>query len=72
MPKIIIVQRHLIYNLVVSDINSRFLGSFFGFLGSIINPLLILLIYTFVFSGILKVKNPGPEDQVFKGQINLV
>jgi len=56
MVKTIIVHKHLIYNLVITDIKCRYWGSFFGLLGSIINPLLILLIYTFVFSGILKIK----------------
>jgi len=56
MLKTILNQRDLISNLVVADINGKYLGSFVGFWGSIINPLILLLIYCFVFSGILKIK----------------
>lgn len=56
MLKIIFVRRNLISDFVINDIKGRYLGSFLGFWGSVINPLLLLLIYCFVFSGILKIK----------------
>jgi len=56
MLKTILAQKDLILNLVVNDIKGKYLGSLVGFWGSIINPLLLLLIYCFVFSGILRIK----------------
>ena len=56
MIKSLVLNKHLAYNLVIGDIKSKYFGSFTGFFGSILNPLLTLLIYTFVFSGILKIK----------------
>lgn len=55
MLKTILRKKNLIFDLVISDLKRRYLGSFFGFWGSVINPLLLLMIYCFVFSGILKV-----------------
>jgi ABC-type polysaccharide/polyol phosphate export permease len=42
--------------MVRKDIRSRYIRSTLGFLWSIINPILMLLIFTFLFSVILKVK----------------
>jgi len=56
MFKTLLEHRDLILNFVVSDLKGKYFGSFVGFWGSIINPLLILSIYSFVFSGILNVK----------------
>lgn len=56
MLKSIIHQKDLIWTLVVNDIRGKYFGSFVGFWGSVINPLLLLFIYCLVFSGILKIK----------------
>ncbi len=45
--------RALIQSLVVRDLKARYRGSVLGFFWSFINPLLLLLIYTFVFSVVL-------------------
>jgi len=52
--------RALIQSLVVRELKARYRGSVLGFFWSFINPLLLLLIYTFVFSIVL----PGirPQD----------
>lgn len=42
--------RALIQSLVIRDLKARYRGSVFGFLWSFINPLLLLLVYTFVFA----------------------
>jgi ABC-type polysaccharide/polyol phosphate export permease len=42
--------RALIQGLVVRDLKARYRGSVLGFLWSFLNPLLLLLIYTFVFT----------------------
>lgn len=50
--------RGLIQTLVVRDLKARYRGSALGFFWSFINPLLLLLVYTFVFTVILPGKYP--------------
>jgi ABC-type polysaccharide/polyol phosphate export permease len=45
--------RGLIQSLVARELKARYRGSVLGFFWSFINPLLLLLIYTFVFSVVL-------------------
>ncbi len=45
--------RGLIQSLVVRELKARYRGSVLGFFWSFINPLLLLLIYTFVFTVVL-------------------
>ncbi len=47
--------RALIQSLVVRDLKARYRGSALGFLWSFVNPLLLLTIYTFVFTRVLEV-----------------
>jgi len=47
--------RELIRNLVVKDLKIKYRDSTIGFLWSLVNPLLLILVYSFVFSHILKV-----------------
>lgn len=54
----IILQRHLIWNFVIRDLRSRYVGSLMGFFWSIIHPLVLLLAYTFVFTIVFRFK-PG-------------
>lgn len=42
--------RDLIYNLVVRDLKVRYKNSVLGILWSLLNPLLMMLVFTFVFS----------------------
>jgi len=54
--------RALIESLVSRDLKARYRGSFLGFLWSFVNPLLLLLTYTIVFTLILPVgKTPRME-----------
>src|SRR3989442_4664090 len=46
--------RGLIWSLVARELKARYRGSVLGFVWSFINPLLLLLIYSFVFTTILK------------------
>jgi lipopolysaccharide transport system permease protein len=46
--------RGLISSLVVRDLKARYRGSVLGFFWSFVNPLLLLTIYTFVFTYILQ------------------
>lgn len=54
--KALLRHRSIIKSYVKRDFTGRYKGSVFGSLWTVINPLVILGIYTFVFSGILKVR----------------
>jgi ABC-type polysaccharide/polyol phosphate export permease len=45
--------RGLIYSLVARELKARYRGSVLGFVWSFLNPLLLLLIYTFVFAVVI-------------------
>jgi lipopolysaccharide transport system permease protein len=45
--------RALIQSLVARELTARYRGSFLGFFWSFVNPLLLLLIYTFVFTRVI-------------------
>ena len=45
--------RALVHSLVARDLKARYRGSVLGFLWSFVNPLLLLLIYTFVFTVVI-------------------
>ncbi len=53
--------RGLISSLVARELKARYRGSVFGFLWSFINPLLLLVIYSFVFTKILPNETPGVQ-----------
>src|SRR4026208_883975 len=54
--------RGLIVSLVARDLKARYRGSVLGFFWSFINPLLLLSIYSFVFSTVLpRQSDPGLE-----------
>jgi homopolymeric O-antigen transport system permease protein len=51
-------NRGLISTLVRREIKGRYLQSAFGGFWAIVNPLFMLVVYTFVFSGIFKIATP--------------
>src|SRR6187401_1799305 len=51
--------RGLIQSLVARELKARYRGSVLGFFWSFINPLLLLMVYTFVFTVVL----PGGWDE---------
>jgi homopolymeric O-antigen transport system permease protein len=53
--------RGLILSLVARELKARYRGSVFGFLWSFINPLLLLLIYSFVFTTIIPNQVPNAQ-----------
>ncbi|HEY3884092.1 MAG TPA: ABC transporter permease [Vicinamibacterales bacterium] len=53
--------RGLIQSLVARDLKARYRGSVLGFLWSFMNPLLLLLVYTFVFTYALPQKIKGAD-----------
>jgi lipopolysaccharide transport system permease protein len=53
--------RGLIQSLVARELKARYRGSVLGFFWSFFNPLLLLLVYTFVFNKVLEAKSPRAE-----------
>ena len=51
--------RELLRNLVIKDLKIKYRDSAIGFLWSLVNPLLLILLYSFVFSHILRVDIPN-------------
>lgn len=56
LMKSLYVNYPLLKGLIVRDIKSRYNGSYMGVLWSIITPIVMLAIYTFVFSVVFKAK----------------
>jgi ABC-type polysaccharide/polyol phosphate export permease len=56
----IYLQHDLISNLVVRDLRARYIGSFMGFFWSVINPVVLIASYSFVFMVVLNIG--APED----------
>jgi homopolymeric O-antigen transport system permease protein len=50
--------RGLIQSLVARELKARYRGSFLGFFWSFVNPLMLLLVYSFVFNVVM----PGAHD----------
>lgn len=48
--------KYLIYNLVLRDLKVKYKGSTLGFLWSLLNPLLMLAVYTVAFKYVMKFK----------------
>src|SRR5580765_370434 len=57
--KQLIRYRGLIQALVARELKARYRGSVLGFLWSFINPLLLLSIYSFIFTTIIPNRTPG-------------
>jgi len=49
-------QRALLNLFIINDLKSRYSGSLAGIYWSVINPLLMIVIYTFVFAAVLKIE----------------
>jgi ABC-type polysaccharide/polyol phosphate export permease len=55
--------RGLIQTLVARELKARYRGSVLGFVWSFINPLMLLLVYSFIFATIMP--NPGEETKPY-------
>ena len=51
--------KYLIYNLVLRDLKVKYKGSTLGFLWSLLNPLLMLAVYTVAFKYVIKLRVPN-------------
>jgi homopolymeric O-antigen transport system permease protein len=56
-------HRNLIAALTKREVIGRYHGSILGLAWSFFNPLLMLVVYTFVFSEVMKVRWPGAEGK---------
>lgn len=51
--------REMLYNLVMKDLRAKYKGSVLGFFWTFLNPILMLAIYSFVFSFLIKMQIPN-------------
>jgi lipopolysaccharide transport system permease protein len=58
---VLIRYRGLVQSLVVRDLKARYRGSVLGFCWSFVNPLLLLLVYSFVFTTIIPNETRGVQ-----------
>jgi ABC-2 type transport system permease protein len=61
--------RELLKNLVLKDLKLKYRGSVFGFLWSLVNPLMMIIVYTVAFTFILRVRGQGFVFYVMLGQL---
>ncbi|MDK8181677.1 ABC transporter permease [Paenibacillus sp. UMB4589-SE434] len=47
--------RQMLYSLVLTDLRTRYKGSLLGFLWTFLNPLLMLVVYSVIFSTIMRI-----------------
>jgi lipopolysaccharide transport system permease protein len=62
--------RELLRNLVLKDLKLKYRGSVFGFLWSLANPLLLIIVYTVAFTFILRVRGEGFVFYLMLGQLS--
>lgn len=65
-------NRDLIRQMTWREVLGRYRGSFFGLAWSFLNPLLMLVVYTFVFSGVFKARWGEASAESSHGQFALI
>jgi len=60
-------RRRIIWALAIRELKVRYKGSVLGFFWTFMNPLLLMVIYTVVFTSIFKTNIPHYEVYVFSG-----
>jgi lipopolysaccharide transport system permease protein len=60
-----VTYRDLLYNLVVRDLKVRYKHSVLGFFWSLLNPLLLMAVFTFVFTQLLPSDKTRPAFPIF-------
>lgn len=63
------IYRNLLKELVIRDIKLRYKRSFLGILWTVLNPILMMLVMTIVFSGLFKVQIENFPIYLFIGNI---
>ena len=61
----VIASRELLVNLIRRELRSRYKGTFLGWAWSLINPLATTVIFTAVFSVVMKVTPPVGVDGLY-------
>lgn len=59
--KRLLTYRSLLWTLVVRELKARYRGAFLGYFWSLVNPLLLLGVYTFVFNYIFRPRMEGAD-----------
>ncbi|MBO9542039.1 ABC transporter permease [bacterium] len=59
--------RELFFNLVSRELQSRYKGSYLGFLWSLLNPLLMMVVYSVIFSIVMRIKIENYSLYLFAG-----
>lgn len=62
-----LAYREMFLGLVEREVRARYRGSFLGFLWSLLNPLLLMGIYTLVFSVVMRIQVPNYALMLFTG-----
>ena len=62
--------RELLKNLVLKDLKLKYRGSVFGFLWSLANPLLMIIVYALAFTYILRVRSERFVFYLMLGQLS--
>jgi ABC-2 type transport system permease protein len=62
--------RELLKNLVLKDLKLKYRGSVFGFVWSLANPLLMILVYAFAFTYVLRVRTERFIFYLMLGQLS--
>ena len=64
LTRSLLQHRELIVQMTIREVLGRYKGSFMGLLWSFINPVLMLIVYTFVFSVVFKARwGVGGEER---------
>jgi len=62
--------RQMLESLVLTDLRTRYKGSFLGFFWTLLNPLLMLLVYSIVFKFIVRIDMENYTAYLFIGLIS--
>jgi ABC-type polysaccharide/polyol phosphate export permease len=63
----LVTYRQLLKNLLLRDLKLKYRGSTFGFAWSLLNPLLMLVVYTLAFTYVMRIAEPGFAFRVLIG-----
>lgn len=65
-------NRNLVYQMIRREVIGRYRGSFMGILWSFINPIFMLIVYTFVFSVVFKARWASAVENESKTQFAVI
>ncbi|WP_080832562.1 ABC transporter permease [Cohnella massiliensis] len=68
--KEIYAYRQMLESLVLTDLRTRYKGSFLGFFWTLLNPLLMLLVYSIVFKFVVRIEMDNYTAYLFIGLIS--